>query len=194
MADSEARERVLKAAERLFINQGYSAVKVRDIADEADIHQSSIYHHLPRNQGKEALYVEVMTRFLEKHRDEMNAAIQDAGDGLTQQLYAASEWLLSQPPLDMARMVNVDFPSFERDTEEFLKKLSYSAIMQPVENALIDAQQRGEVKNENPGLIAGALVASIQAVHTLSVKQLCDQQEMARQLVDIFIRGIEVRQ
>ena len=128
MAHSEAREHLLKAAEKLFISQGYSAVKVRDIAREADIHQSSIYHHLPENKGKEALYVEVMTRFLEKQRDEMNAAIKNAGDDLARQLYAASEWFLSQPPLDMTRMVNVDFPSFKPDTREYLQKL---ALLEP---------------------------------------------------------------
>jgi len=192
MADSEARERVLKAAERLFIEQGYSAVKVRDIAHEADIHQSSIYHHLPRKKGKEALYVEVMTRFLEKHRDEMNAAIQDARDGLTQQLYAASEWLLSQPPLDMTRLVDVDFPSFDRDTQDQLQVLAYNAILRPIENVLLDAQKRGEVQHENLMLIAGSLVASIQTIHSLSKRHECNQQEMAQQLVDIFIRGIEV--
>ena len=113
MAHSEARERVLRVAETLFIKQGYNAVTVKDIAREANIHHSSIYHHLPDNKGKEALYFEVMTRFLEKHRDGMNAAIKDSGDDLAIQLYAASEWFLSQPPLDMTRMVNVDFASFE---------------------------------------------------------------------------------
>lgn len=193
MADSEARERVLNAAEKLFIEQGYSAVKVRDIADEADIHQSSIYHHLPKNKGKEALYIEVMTRFLEKHRDAMNDAIQSAGDKLALKLYAASEWLLSQPPLDMTRLVDVDFPSFDRDTQDQLQVLAYNAILQPIENVLLDAQKRGEVQHENLILIAGSLVASIQTIHSLSKRHACNQQEMAQQLVDIFIRGIEVR-
>ncbi len=193
MTHSEARERVLSAAETLFIKQGYSAVKVRDIAREANIHQSSIYHHLPDNKGKEALYIEVMTRFLEKHRDEMNTAIHNAGNELARQLYAASEWLLSQPPLDMTRLVDVDFPSFDRDTQDQLQILAYNAILQPIENVLLEAQKRGEVQHENLILIAGSLVASIQTIHSLAKRHACNQQEMARQLVDIFIRGIEVR-
>lgn len=192
MTHSAARERVLKAAETLFIQQGYNAVTVKDIAREAQIHHSSIYHHLPDSKGKEALYLEVMTRFLEKHRDEMNGVIRNAGADLARQLYAAAGWFLSQPPLDMTRMVNVDFVSFERDTKEHLQNLAYQAIIQPVATALMAAQQRGEVQHENLGLIAGALVAAIQAIYSLSQQHECDQQEMANQLVDIYIRGIGV--
>lgn len=193
MSDSEARERVLKAAETLFIKQGYDAVKVRDIAREANIHQSSIYYHLPDNGGKEALYVEVMTRFLENHRDEMIATIRGAEDGLRQQLYAISDWLIIQPPLDLTRLIEVDFPSFDRDTEDQLRELAYSAIMQPIENVLLNAQKRGEIQHETLILIAGSLVASIQTIHSIAKRHECNQREMAHQLVDIFIRGIEVR-
>ena len=78
------------------------------------------------------------------------------------------------------------------DTKEYLQHLAYHAIIQPIAAAFMAAQQRGEVQHENLGLIAGALVASIQAIYSLSQQHECDQQEMANQLVDIFIRGIAV--
>ncbi|MEO1181402.1 MAG: helix-turn-helix domain-containing protein, partial [Cyanobacteria bacterium J06636_28] len=46
-ANSEARNRLLKAAETLFVQRGYEAVTVKDIAKATGIHHASIYHHIP---------------------------------------------------------------------------------------------------------------------------------------------------
>ncbi|KAA9106040.1 TetR/AcrR family transcriptional regulator [Microbacterium rhizomatis] len=39
------RERILRAASRLFLSQGYAATSTRDIALAAGIRQPSLYHH-----------------------------------------------------------------------------------------------------------------------------------------------------
>ncbi|GHO47851.1 helix-turn-helix domain-containing protein [Ktedonospora formicarum] len=59
-SDSEAHERVLNTAERLFGERGYQVVTLRDIAHEIGIRHTSLYHHFPR--GKEELFVEATTR------------------------------------------------------------------------------------------------------------------------------------
>ena len=51
-ADSEARERVLLVAERLFRERGYQAVTLRDIAQEVGIRHTSLYHHFPRGRNR----------------------------------------------------------------------------------------------------------------------------------------------
>ena len=48
---SEARERVLDGAAKLFTERGYAAVTLRDIAAEVGIRHTSLYHHVPG--GKE---------------------------------------------------------------------------------------------------------------------------------------------
>jgi AcrR family transcriptional regulator len=51
------RERVLKAAERLFAERGYEATSVRAIVDKARVNQAAINYHFA---GKEGLYREVL--------------------------------------------------------------------------------------------------------------------------------------
>jgi AcrR family transcriptional regulator len=51
------RERILKAAERLFAERGYEATSVRAIVSRAHVNQAAINYHF---EGKEGLYREVL--------------------------------------------------------------------------------------------------------------------------------------
>lgn len=107
MTQSEARERLMAAAAHLFLGRGYMAVTIKEIAAQAGIHHASIYHHAP--DGKESLYIEVMNRMLGHHKRGIEDALR-AHPTLRQQLSAVAAWLLSQPPLDMTRMIYSDLP------------------------------------------------------------------------------------
>ena len=51
------RERILKAAERLFADRGYEATSVRAIVAKARVNQAAINYHFA---GKDGLYREVL--------------------------------------------------------------------------------------------------------------------------------------
>ncbi|MFZ0606964.1 MAG: CerR family C-terminal domain-containing protein [Xanthobacteraceae bacterium] len=51
------RERILKAAERLFAERGYDATSIRAIVAKARVNQAAINYHF---EGKEGLYREVL--------------------------------------------------------------------------------------------------------------------------------------
>ena len=94
---SQARERVLDAADKLFAERGYAAVTLRDIAAEVGIRHTSLYHHVPG--GKEELFIEVTERSLTHHRIGLSEAIVQAGTTIRPQLFAAADWFLSHPTL-----------------------------------------------------------------------------------------------
>ncbi|NDJ52513.1 MAG: helix-turn-helix transcriptional regulator, partial [Chloroflexi bacterium] len=68
---SEARQRVLEVAERLFSTRGYKDVRLQDIAKELGIKTASLYYHAPG--GKEELFVEVIERGLARHHQGLQA-------------------------------------------------------------------------------------------------------------------------
>src|SRR3712207_6832093 len=103
---TEARERVLEAAEKLFAQKGYTAVTLRDIGAAVGIKHASLYHHVPG--GKEQLFIEVTERHLQRHRAGLKATIAEAQPTIQRQLRAAADWLLSQPPMDLIRMAYSD--------------------------------------------------------------------------------------
>ncbi len=192
MPPSQARERVLQAAEALFTKRGYEAVTVKDIAKQAGLHHSSIYHHLPDDGGKEALFTEVMTRHLHQHRDGIQQAIASAEGDLRGQLVAIAAWLLSQPPMDLLRLSNTDLPAMkDREAAGKLEWLIYATILVPIIGVLEQAQARGEVNHEHLDNIGGAILTSIEGLHNIPDEHVNHSRvAMAKELIDVFIRGI----
>ena len=79
------RERILKAAERLFAERGYEATSVRAIVGKARVNQAAINYHFA---GKDGLYREVLraafralTEHQLAHAEEMKALSREAGAG-----------------------------------------------------------------------------------------------------------------
>jgi AcrR family transcriptional regulator len=48
---AETHDTILQVARRLFIEQGYTATSIRQIAEEAGIGKATIYHHFPDKQA-----------------------------------------------------------------------------------------------------------------------------------------------
>jgi AcrR family transcriptional regulator len=63
---SETRSRLLRAAERLFAENGYEASSVRDITNEAGCNVAAVNYHFG---GKDSLYVETFRNLLSELRD-----------------------------------------------------------------------------------------------------------------------------
>lgn len=191
-ANSEARNRLLKAAETLFVQRGYEAVTVKDIAKATGIHHASIYHHIPG--GKSALFLEVMTRHLQQHQSGIETALTHAEKDVRSQLIAIAHWLLSQPPLDMIRLSQSDLPAIDSSAAQQLDNLAFETLMLPIANVLVEAQIRGEVKHEDLGNVAGAILSAVEGLHAIPdiyLEQNSNSREhMATQLIDVFLRGI----
>lgn len=191
--NSEARERVLDAAERLFAEKGYASVTLRDIAAAVGIRHASLYHHAPG--GKEELFVEVAGRNFARHREGLGAAIAGAAPDVRARLRAAADWLLSQPPVDLVRMVYSDMPSIDPAHAARLSRVAYDSLLAPIEAVLIEAREGGEIDHRNPGLIAGGLVGMIESLYAVPQHVVTrGRQAMAHELIDALLDGLRPRE
>lgn len=197
-APSEARERVLDAAAKLFAERGYAGVTLRDIATAVGIRHASLYYHVPG--GKEELFVEVTQRHLAQHRQGLTATMMAVGPAIKRQLYAAAEWFLSQPPIDLVRMSHADMPAIAADEAVRLSEMALNALITPVEDVLRAAKERGEIQHDDLGLIAGGLVGMIANLHSVPDYAFAEPQainknryEMAQKLIDVMLRGLATR-
>lgn len=187
--NSEARERVLEAAERLFSERGYAAITIKDIAQAAGIHHASLYHHSPG--GKEELFVEVTERNLIRHQQGIEAAISAGGDDLRTQLQGVAAWLLAQPPMDFIRMIHSDWPAINPAAAERLSDLAFASLFMPIVHILVQAEARGDIEHHDFGNIGGAIFSSLEALHTIPKEHLEKPLlMMATELIDVFIRGL----
>ena len=142
--------------------RGYAAVTLRDIAAAVGIRHTSLYHHVPG--GKEALFVEVLERSLERHRRGLRERVERSPRRLRARLHAVADWFLNQSPMDLVRMSQSDLPALTDEASDRLSRLIYESILVPVEMILRDACDTGEIADGDFGLVAGGIVGMIQSL------------------------------
>jgi TetR/AcrR family transcriptional regulator, cholesterol catabolism regulator len=186
---SVARERVLQVAEALFMERGYTAVTLRDIADRLQMRQASLYHHVPG--GKEALYVEVMERALARHRHVLEEAVQSAGPSLEAQIRAAARWFLDQPPMNYARMTRSDMPALSAEHARRLGQQMYESMFAPLTTMFRSAYKHTPLRSTQFGMYAGIFLANMEALSSAEYFSRIPRHELVDFVIDTMLHGIE---
>jgi len=188
--DNKTYERILAAADALFSQRGYAAVRLRDIAEAVGLQHASLYYYVPG--GKEQLFVEVLERNFQRHREGLTQAIQNAGEDIRQQMLAVMGWFLSQPPMDLARLYYADMPQIDPAQAERLMRLALDAMSIPVCSAIEAANEAGQIAIANPFMAAMTLVNLAQGVKLIPASYLSKVErraEISAEVVDMLLNG-----
>ena len=187
-ADPNARERILDAAQALFFDRGYSAVRLRDVGEAVGMRHASLYYHLPG--GKEELFEEVMVRSFRRHRAGLEAAVAAAGPGLGARMRGVAHWLGSQPPLDLSRMARGDMPEIAPERAAYLMRLAFDSLREPIVAALAEAYAAGELALDDLDFGAMALVTLVQGAHAIPDAYRTEPRERtAERLAEMMLDG-----
>lgn len=191
--DNESpRDRVITVAERLFSDRGYKAVTLRDIADDLGIRQASLYHHFPK--GKEELFVEVTERAMHRHAEGMRDTIASSPEDTECQLKAIARWMLSQPPVDMARMVRSDMVEIEQVQRHRLMQTALRSLILPIEGVFDRGIEREHLKDVGHSrLLASSFLSIIEAIQVSVRFSSRPPEDMADQMIAIFMNGLRPR-
>ena len=73
-------------------------------------------------------YIDVVERNLGHHRQGLTKAIASAPADIRSQLRAVADWLLSQPPMDLVRMVYSDLPSIDPEQADCLSRIAFETV------------------------------------------------------------------
>lgn len=94
------RQRIIDAAEQLFMLQGFAATSTRQIAEKVGITQPNLYYHFP---NKEEIYICVLESISQKVAGELNElALKDWS--LKEKLIAMVDFLQTEHPFDFSQM------------------------------------------------------------------------------------------
>lgn len=77
----ETREKIIKAATKVFLEYGYEETSVRMIQEEANVVTGSFYHFFP---SKELLFEAVIERFLAGYAERINEILEDEEIGIAE--------------------------------------------------------------------------------------------------------------
>jgi AcrR family transcriptional regulator len=193
----DAKDRLLAAADRLFMERGYTSVTLRDIANAVGIKHASIYYHAPG--GKQQLFLEVIERTFHAHQIGLTAALATSDTDIHKALYAVARWLLEQPPMNLLRMTQSDMAKLDQADAMRIGALAQASLLDPISNALSAAHARGEIAVADTDLLAGGLLSMLQGLHGVPDIAFSQKEsrwhnrtrlDMARGLIDTLIYGL----
>lgn len=185
----EKKELIRQAAVKVIAREGFYNTKTSKIADEAGVAVGTIYNYfnskdeileyifevefekrinyLKELDGKELSIYEKLNMFIEKHFQEI------------------------KNNLDTAQILvrEKEFPK----TGDFSSILSYlNEIPSLLESMLVEAKEKGEIRDQNPTIIAGLIFGALQGVVEKALRtnnlELLDNAE--EEVMNFFKRGI----
>lgn len=188
----DSTQRVLDVAEALFMDRGYNAITLRDIADELGIKQASLYYHFPN--GKEQLFMAMAERLFAHHRDGLEAALLNSGDDLRSQLRSVVQWFGSQRPVKILGMFHADMPALSADHVQMLGQAAREALYLPLRRAFVAAEERGEIRSMHPDMLSGSFLWLMDGLSYGETRMGAPPREtMAEDLISVLLDGLRPR-
>ena len=142
----EMAERILKTAEALMIERGYSAFSYADIADAVKIKKPSIHHHFPTKSG---LAVAVLKRHREKTiegTEQLDRQIEDPRKRLQTYVQYWERCIRDRTvPFCVAALMGAELPSLPEEVQAEVG-LHFRALGEWLERTLKTGVKAGVIK------------------------------------------------
>lgn len=162
---------------------------MRDIAEEVEIRQASLYYHFP---SKEQLFVTVIEQVFERHRHGLHQALNTAGLDLRGKLHAASGWFISQPPIHLLSLLHSDMPTLSDAEIKRLSLMAQQSIFEPIQQVFSAAQEQGQIRYVKPTVLAGFFLSIIDGINYAStLPEATPKDVMASEMVAVLLDGLQ---
>jgi TetR/AcrR family transcriptional regulator, cholesterol catabolism regulator len=151
---AETRDRVLASARKLFEAQGYSAVTVRMIADDAGVAVGSVFTAF---ESKDDLLIEIICEDFSALRVKFAARFAaEANQPLPERIVAALEPALAYDLAHLNKLREVMANSWTRTREQELRtRAAIQPLILTVRDAIVAAKEAGEIQAAtDPRLLA----------------------------------------
>jgi AcrR family transcriptional regulator len=184
------RERVLRAAVRVFTERGFDATSMREIAARAGVTKPVIYYYF---QGKKELYASLLRHVLEATDKVFAAEAARRGPAAARlrSLVATLVRLCREEP-ELARFVYQVFSYPSALPLGFDYQSLGHRISGRLEDLIRDGQRRGELRRVDPSCAVMMLHGAVHfyvAAHLSGVQPALNQRTAAS-LVSILVRGL----
>ncbi len=187
----DKRSRIIKAAVKVFAQQGFYNAKVSEIAQNAGIAAGTIYLYFKnKDEILISIFEEEMAKFISKVSKEIESAA-DVKNKLRVFAKTHLDFVKKNPRL--AQVFQLEL----RQSNKFIKEYAGSKLKEYLNVAgdiIEEGQRHGVIRKDiHPGLIKRALFGSLDEVAThwvLMKNGKYDLEKSAEQIADIFINGI----
>ncbi|MCL2924075.1 MAG: TetR/AcrR family transcriptional regulator [Trichodesmium sp. MAG_R04] len=190
--ETKTRSRILQAAQKLFAKHGYDGTTVRDLAKQAEVAESTLFHYFANKKGilielATAGWVEILTDLLTE-LSEMSS-------------YKAVAQVMRRRMLNIshnADIMKVCFfeAQFHPELRDRIQLEVIGKMTDVAEAFFATAMERGIYRQMDPKVVARVFLGMF-AIAGFSQKTILSpdaspqvMQEMAEGLADIFLNGV----
>ncbi len=181
-------DKILNAAEDLFIDKGFSSTSINDIANKAKIHKSLIYHHY---QNKEGLWKSVKRRLLQTHMGtdltETNFPKESFKKFLQSFVTMRFDFYDQNPSI--ARLISWQRLEKEKEELEGIKEQKFSILVPHIK----EFQQRGEIRQNLDPEMVEYLIMSISSLPFMDKPTFfegSEAQSKKKRFLDLIIESL----
>ena len=192
MTATETYDKILQIARRLFVQQGYTATSMRQVAEQAGIGKATIYHHFP---DKQAIVMALHQKNL-AHMDEVMQLVRAESDPRRRiQVAATSSVAFLLEFADIMQIVRREVPGARDQMQAGFMKFfrEYIALLA---DAVRRGTEQGIFRPVDPTNAARVLMTMIQgtfAMAYLSGGHPQSSEEAAATLLDVYFQGLDAR-
>ncbi len=154
-ADRVARERLARAAIRLFTTKGFAATSVREIVAEAGVARPVLYYHF---RSKEGIYLDVLGEAEREFRSLLDAGMPDdepAADQLRR--YLAEMHAFARRRLDLLRLMHSILYGPPQGAPFFDFHSIHDSLLDAIRRIVRRGIERGEFLGDEDGMVLGVL-------------------------------------
>jgi AcrR family transcriptional regulator len=189
---TETYDKILSTARRLFVQQGYTATSMRQVAETAGIGKATIYHHFPNKQSiVMALFQRNLTRMEEalqsvRAETEPRRRIQVAAEASVDFLFESA---------DIMQIVRREVPGGRDQMQSSFTKF-FQEYMTLLADAIRRGIEQGIFRPVNPVDTARVLMTMIQGTFAMAYlinERAKTSQQAATALLDIYFQGLDAR-
>lgn len=189
--DPVARERLLKAAIRLFTQKGYAATSVREIVEEAGVTKPVLYYHF---KNKEGLYLAALNDGIAEYRALLEGLVptDEPADAQLRRL-SLSVYDLFIRQLDLVRLVHSIFYGPQQGAPHFDFHAMHNLLCEAMARLVRLGIERGEYPaGDEPAMTLAVLGAFNIITENDMIHPECQVgREGLDRTLDIIFRGLK---
>jgi len=174
-------EKILAEAWQLFQSKGYRGVSMDEVCRRCKITKPTLYYYY---QNKETLYIQTMLHQLHGYR-----ALIEQDAPLDARLTQLAQAMLDNFSVDLGAMLRDMEHISDKSYRRLINEAHQMELVEPITAAMQLGIRRGELRKVDSTIYAwtffGLVNTFIQSKHGLDQ----DNTTLARQLVDLFLRG-----
>ncbi len=193
-AAGDKRERILRAAVKVFARKGFYASRVSEIAKAAGVADGTIYLYFKsKDELLTSLFEDRITRLLDVLRREIEAV--PSGPDRVRRIIEFQLGLL-EGERDLAEVITVNLRQSTRLLKQYATK-RFTEYLDLMAHVIADAQHAGELRTDvSPRIVARALFGALDGLAltwALGNPEPGGLKRAGTQLADVVLQGLERR-